>query len=55
MGCVLIGPVGVGLLLDILDTANRSITITVESRPFEPASRFNDLHEETFRYQMGRA
>jgi len=55
MGCVLIGPVGVGLLLGILNTASRSVTITLESGPFEPVSRFNDLHEETFRYQMGRA
>jgi hypothetical protein len=37
MGCVLIGPVvGVDLLLGILNTASRSVTIDMEGGPFEP-------------------
>jgi len=36
MGCVLIGPVGVGLLLCILNTASRSDRNVVEGDPFEP-------------------
>jgi hypothetical protein len=37
MGCVLIGPVGVGLLLSILGTASRSVTMFVRSQ--QPARR----------------
>src|SRR6185437_3047516 len=35
--CILIEPVGVGLLLGILNTASRSVTIDVERRPFRVA------------------
>jgi hypothetical protein len=35
-GCVLIGPVGVGLISGILDTARRSGRIGLEGGPFEP-------------------
>jgi hypothetical protein len=34
--CVLIGPVGVGLISGILDTARRSGRIGLEGGPFEP-------------------
>jgi hypothetical protein len=44
MGCVLIGPVGVGLLLGILNTASRSVTTDVEGGPFEPPSFCNDAY-----------
>jgi hypothetical protein len=44
MGCVLIGPVGVGLLLDILNTASKSVAADVEGGPFEPPSFYNDAY-----------
>jgi hypothetical protein len=36
-GCIVIGPVGVGLLLGILNTASRSVVIDVEGRRFRAA------------------
>jgi hypothetical protein len=40
------------LFLGILNTASRSVKITGKSALFEPPFLFNNLHEETFRYQM---
>jgi hypothetical protein len=44
IGCVLIGPVGVGLLLGILNTASRSDRIDVEGGPFEPPFSFQHAY-----------
>jgi hypothetical protein len=53
MGCILIGPVGIGLLLGILNTATRSIANSLwKATAFERPSLFNNPHEETFRYRM---
>ena len=43
-GCVLIGPVAVGLPLGMLDTASRSDSIDVEGGPFEPPFSFQHAY-----------